>query len=288
MSAILPAEIIELVIHETWMLPLTNNERLTFMKASLRISSWWLLAFLQESFTDVYLVSPKYSFYLASLYRIREPFHILTINTSRLVLQSYLAHHCHSITLGHKRTEVHHARMVICNLPRCPKITMLFRNFAQNYPSWLITHVQSLFSTANKDGHLRLIFTYDTTAVDYSPRDRYSYASEHYFYPHDIFSTREMGRVLTPFIGVRRLEIKGANPCAVFMTVEACPDLEILETDVDENLIREGFNVANARPPASCPEEAYFFSKWNQDYPTVKMQWPNISDELANMVSGCR
>ncbi len=61
MSAILPAEIIELVIHETWMLPLINSKRLAFMKASLRISSWWLLAFLQESFTDVYLVSPKYS-----------------------------------------------------------------------------------------------------------------------------------------------------------------------------------------------------------------------------------
>ncbi|KAK0227335.1 hypothetical protein EDD85DRAFT_957951 [Armillaria nabsnona] len=276
MSAILPAEIIELIIHETWMLPLINSERLTFMKASLGISSWWLLAFLQESFTDVYLVLPEYSLYLASLYRIREPSHILTINTSRLILQSYLAHHCRSITLGHKRTEVYYARMIICNLPRCPKITILFRNFAQNYPSWLVTRVQYLFATVNKDGYLRLIFTYDTTAVDYSPRDRYSYASEHYFYPHDIFSTREMGRVLTPFIGVRRLEIKGANPRAVFMTAEACPDLEFLETDVDENVIRGGFNVANARPPVSCPEEAYFFAKWNQDIPTVKMRWPNI------------
>ncbi len=195
----------------------------------------------------------------------------------------HLAHHCRSITLGHKPTELYYAHMIICNLPRCPKITMLFRNLAQNYPSWLVTRVQYLFATANKDGHLRLIFTYDTTAVDYSPRARYSYASEHYFYPHDIFSTREMGRVLTPFIGVRRLEIKGANPCAVFMTAEACPDLEFLETDVDENLIRGGFNVANTLPPASCPEEAYFFSKWNQDYPTVKMQWPNISAKTCVM-----
>ncbi|KAK0458140.1 uncharacterized protein EV420DRAFT_381286 [Desarmillaria tabescens] len=151
-------------------------------------------------------------------------------------------------------------------------ITMLFQNYAQGYPSWLYIQIQGLFTNTRKDAHLRLIFTYDTTDIDYSPRDRYAYASEQYFYHPD--KTRKPCRC-RPFTGVRTLEMKGANPCAVFLIVDACPDLEVLETDVDKSKIQAGFDVANARPPASCPEEAYFFSTDNRHYPTEEMRWPN-------------
>ncbi|PBK81687.1 hypothetical protein ARMGADRAFT_1090944 [Armillaria gallica] len=59
------------------------------------------------------------------------------------------------------------------------------------------------------------------------------------------------------------------------MTVGVCPDLEVLETDVDGNLMQGGFDAANARPPASCPEEAYFFNEDNWSSPTEEMLWPN-------------
>ncbi|PBK97830.1 hypothetical protein ARMGADRAFT_1162644 [Armillaria gallica] len=275
MSATLPAEIIELIIHETWKLPLTNNDRLAFMKTSLRISSAWLFAFLRESLTDIYFVSRRYSYYLTIPYRLpRQPPQVLTINTTRFVLPDYLAHHCRSITLGSTADDVKRADFIVRNLPSCPRITMIFRNYAQNLPYWLCINVQGLFAKALKDGHLRLIFTYDTSDVDYSPRDRYGYASEQHFYYPMGFGTAK-GRPWDPFAGVRRLEIRGANPCAVFMTVEVCPDLEVLETDVDEKIIRAGFDVANARPPASCPEEVYFFSNYNWHHPTEEMQWPN-------------
>ncbi len=149
---------------------------------------------------------------------------------------------------------------------------MIFRNYAQHLPYWLCINVQGLFAKALKlkDGHLRLIFTYDTSDVDYSPRDRYGYASEQHFYYPMAFGAAKR-RPWDPFTGVRRLEIRGANPCAVFMTVEVCPDLEVLETDVDEKIIRAGFDVANTRPPASV----YFFSNYNWHHPTEEMQWPN-------------
>ncbi|KAK0450430.1 uncharacterized protein EV420DRAFT_1646659 [Desarmillaria tabescens] len=273
MAAILPAEVIELIIHEAWKLPLTNKDRLAFMKTSLCISSQWLFAFLRESLTDIYFVSPSYSYYLTIPYRYpQQPPRILTINATQFSLHDYLVRHCRSITIGPTFGTVMRANFIVRNITRCPMITMLFENYAQGYPSWLYIQIQGLFINAHKDGHLRLIFTYDTTDIDYSPRDRYAYASEQHFYHAD--KTRKPCRC-RPFTGVRTLEMKGANPCAVFLTVEACPDLEVLETDVDKSKIQAGFDVANARPPASCPEEAYFFSTDNRHYPTEEMRWPN-------------
>ncbi len=126
--------------------------------------------------------------------------------------------------------------------------------------------------SCHKDGHLRLIFTYDMTDVNYSPRERYGYASEQHFYYPDIY---RKPRSCSQFTGVRTLEMRGANPCAVYMTAGVCPDLEVLETDVDENVMQAGFDAANARPPASCPEEVYFFSEDNWSHMTEEMLWPN-------------
>ncbi|SJL09493.1 uncharacterized protein ARMOST_12871 [Armillaria ostoyae] len=275
MSAILlPTEIIELIIHETWKLPLTHKDRLVFMKTSLHVSSQWLFTFLRESLTDVYFVSLQYSYYLTIPYRSPRPppyRGTLTINSIQFSVYDYLASHCRSMTIGSTHGEVTRANIIVRILPRCPMITMLFQNYAQRFPCWLQINIQGLFANACGDGHLRLIFTYDTTDVNYSPRERYGYASEQHFYYPDIY---RKPRSCSPFTGVRTLEMRGANPCAVYMTVGVCPDLEVLETDVDENLMQGGFDAANARPPASCPEEAYFFSKDNWCSPT-EMLWPN-------------
>ncbi len=211
-------------------------------------------------------MSPQYSYYLTIPSRIpqRPPYSgTLTINATQFSVYDYLASHCRSMTIGSTYGEVTRAKFIVRTLPRCPKITMLFQNYPQRFPCWLQIDIQGLFANAHRDSHLRLIFMYDTTDVDYSPRERYGYASEQHFYYPD------------PFTGVRTLEMRGANPCAVYMTVGVCPDLEVLETDVDGNVMQGGFDAANARPPASCPEEAYFFNENNWSSPTEEMLWPN-------------
>ncbi len=187
---LLPAEIIELIIHETWKLPLTHKDRLVFMKMPLRVSSQWLFAFLRESLTDVYFVSPQYSYYLTIPSRIpRQPPYsgTLTINATQFSVYDYLASHCRSMSIGSTYGEVTRANFIVRILPRCPRITMLFQNYAQRFPCWLQIDIQGLFANAHRDGHLRLIFTYDITDVNYSPRERYGYASEQYFYYPDIY-----------------------------------------------------------------------------------------------------
>ncbi|KAK0186721.1 hypothetical protein F5146DRAFT_1124432 [Armillaria mellea] len=282
MSAVLfPAEIIELIIHETWKLPLTHKDRLAFMRTSLHVSSQWLFAFLRESLTDVYFVSLRYSYYLTIPHRIpREPLYCgtLTISATQFSVYDYLAGHCRSLTIGSTCGEVTQAKLIISILPQCPMITMLFQSYVQCFPSWLEMNIQGLFANAHKDGHLRLIFTSDTTDVNDSPPDWYRYASEEHYYRPDLY---RKPRSCRPFTGVRTLEMRGANPCAVYMTMRVCPDLEVLETDVDESLIHAGFDVANARPPASCPEEGYFSSDNNWAHPTEEMLWSNRKRTLS-------
>ncbi|KAJ3761734.1 hypothetical protein EV360DRAFT_79950 [Lentinula raphanica] len=58
---VFPPEVIELIIHETWKLPLTTSERARFMKTSLLVNVHWLSAFARESCMDVHLISSSYA-----------------------------------------------------------------------------------------------------------------------------------------------------------------------------------------------------------------------------------
>ncbi len=195
---LLSAEIIELIIHEMWKLPLTHKDRLVFMKTSLRVSSQWLFAFLRESLTDVYLVSPQYSYYLTIPSRNprRPPYSgTLTINATQFSVYDYLASHCRSMTIGSTYGEAIRANFIVRTLPRCPRITMLFQNYPQRFPCWLQIDIQGLFAKAHKDGHLRLIFTYDTTDVNYSPRSNISTTQTYTGSPVPAVHSLEYGRL---------------------------------------------------------------------------------------------
>jgi hypothetical protein len=55
-----PVELIEVIIAQTWALPLTSKERLKFMTNSLLVNKMWMASFIRISFTDVYIPTPKY------------------------------------------------------------------------------------------------------------------------------------------------------------------------------------------------------------------------------------
>lgn len=56
----LPLELIENIISETWALPLTSQERIQFMTSSLLVNKTWMTAFMRTSSTDVHIPSPYY------------------------------------------------------------------------------------------------------------------------------------------------------------------------------------------------------------------------------------
>ncbi|KAE9408909.1 hypothetical protein BT96DRAFT_985238 [Gymnopus androsaceus JB14] len=58
-----PVEIIQLIIHEAWALPLTTSERIQFTKSSLLVSLSWMSSFARESCIDVHLLSGEHTKY---------------------------------------------------------------------------------------------------------------------------------------------------------------------------------------------------------------------------------
>ncbi|KAE9399126.1 hypothetical protein BT96DRAFT_920346 [Gymnopus androsaceus JB14] len=59
----LPSEIIQLIVHEAWALPLTTSERARFAKSSLAVSLSWMSFFARESCIDVHLLSDEHTKY---------------------------------------------------------------------------------------------------------------------------------------------------------------------------------------------------------------------------------
>ncbi|KAE9387507.1 hypothetical protein BT96DRAFT_981401 [Gymnopus androsaceus JB14] len=58
-----PIEIIQLIIHEAWELPLTTSERVQFTKSSLLVSLSWMGSFARESCVHVHLLSGEHTKY---------------------------------------------------------------------------------------------------------------------------------------------------------------------------------------------------------------------------------
>ncbi|KAE9402257.1 hypothetical protein BT96DRAFT_1017667 [Gymnopus androsaceus JB14] len=58
-----PIEIIQLIIHETWALPLTTSERIQFTKSSFLVSLSWMSIFARESCIHVHLLSGEHTKY---------------------------------------------------------------------------------------------------------------------------------------------------------------------------------------------------------------------------------
>ncbi|KAJ4490438.1 hypothetical protein J3R30DRAFT_3421822 [Lentinula aciculospora] len=56
-----PLEIIQLIIHEVWSLPLTTAERTQFMKIYPLVNSQWLNVFARKSSTHVHLISGSHA-----------------------------------------------------------------------------------------------------------------------------------------------------------------------------------------------------------------------------------
>ncbi|KAE9403900.1 hypothetical protein BT96DRAFT_1016727 [Gymnopus androsaceus JB14] len=52
-----PVEIIQLIIHEAWALPLTTSERIRFTKSAVLVSFGWMRIFARESCVHVHLLS---------------------------------------------------------------------------------------------------------------------------------------------------------------------------------------------------------------------------------------
>lgn len=60
-AALLPVEIIQLIIHFTWALPLSTSERAQLIKSSCLVSLCWMTLFVRESLTDVHLLSGEHA-----------------------------------------------------------------------------------------------------------------------------------------------------------------------------------------------------------------------------------
>ncbi|KAE9383595.1 hypothetical protein BT96DRAFT_1027140 [Gymnopus androsaceus JB14] len=58
-----PIEIIQLIIHEAWALPLTTSERVQFTKSSFLVSLSWMHLFARESCVHVHLLSGEHTKY---------------------------------------------------------------------------------------------------------------------------------------------------------------------------------------------------------------------------------
>ncbi|KAE9402275.1 hypothetical protein BT96DRAFT_557401 [Gymnopus androsaceus JB14] len=56
-----PIEIIQLIIHKAWALPLTTSERIQFTKSSLLVSLSWMSIFARESCIHVHLLSGEHT-----------------------------------------------------------------------------------------------------------------------------------------------------------------------------------------------------------------------------------
>ncbi|KAE9403902.1 hypothetical protein BT96DRAFT_1016729 [Gymnopus androsaceus JB14] len=58
-----PVEIIQLIIHKAWALPLTTSERIRFTKSAVLVSFGWMRIFARESCIHVHLLSGEHTKY---------------------------------------------------------------------------------------------------------------------------------------------------------------------------------------------------------------------------------
>ncbi|KAF4596540.1 hypothetical protein EYR40_007760 [Pleurotus pulmonarius] len=95
----LPNEIISKIASICWLSPLTNVERITFMKASVLVSKAWTVMFSEVAFKDVFIPSLGYAKY----------FHNLLDGTSAIFdadVHSMPDKHCRSLTFQIERPTV--------------------------------------------------------------------------------------------------------------------------------------------------------------------------------------
>jgi hypothetical protein len=233
----LPNELIDKIILEAWILPLTTEDRITLMTASTLVNKTWSHMFACISFKDVHIPCPSY---LPSYFGIirKTNFYSKTQSPEELA--------CRSIHLTVENTPIH---------PRASPIESIrspIERTAADMPMGRIL-AQLVWTLGTSPGgfpNLR------TLSVDFINMDFDDIFANHRFFqfPHQVtdlelrfsFSpqtppwllhalrtnqARRSHRVHTYLPSVRRLMVLGGSEAFVADVVQTCKGLETLEVD---------------------------------------------------------
>ncbi|KAJ7583245.1 hypothetical protein C8J56DRAFT_1055004 [Mycena floridula] len=216
----LPAELMELIITETWALSMSSKERATFITSSLLVNKTWMREFMRISSKDVHILSPKH---VAQFFRLLDKRSVLfTIDPTLKDYSRRLVRGSLNMRLGEAnnpkaRTEVYPMRAALDRV-----VGKLSRQYFPFIRALNISFHDQPFSDFQAIGRLPPCFT--VLNVSYTFSTELSRLLE-------VVSVGSHPPLFLKFSNVERLSVLGAPRKTVMDYVSASPQLQHLTTD---------------------------------------------------------
>lgn len=232
----LPVELIENIIAATWALPLTSEDRITFMTSSLLVNKTWMVAFMRISSIDVHIPSPQYvwNFFrlicgatlISSIDKRFKSYPSQLIKSITIRIDNDATHPNPSKGFEHPMGKALTDALDSLRIVRCPslqRLTVEYHNclFDDIASNWRFIHFPSELT------ELELKYTFSSHTPPWLIE---SLRSNH---------ERNTNPVPWSLPSVIRLSILGASPALVEDVVSRSPKVESITTDdyinLDEN-----------------------------------------------------
>ncbi|RDB23950.1 hypothetical protein Hypma_009163 [Hypsizygus marmoreus] len=231
----LPVELVEIIISDTWFLPLSKDERITFMTSALLVNKAWQTLFFRLSFTHTHIPCASYlDKYLAMLCGVSPLFseEIKSLPNSL----------CQSITLTIDHSPLEHQTEITHFSPQLISNLFYFINALEHVPNLRTLSIAYLNNTF--DGTLETFY--------FNPLPKWITNLELSFeFPDSPPSLVEAlrsrhkripGCVPWSLPSIRRLSIFGGTESLIADMVSICPEMEILQMDLPISTAGRSYN----------------------------------------------
>ena len=215
----LPFELVEAIVAETWLMPLTPRERIAFMTSAPLVSRAWLSIYSRISRRHVHIPSP---FYLDRYLAMLDTDYPLDLCQSITFTTDTTSMHCHPYSTNKPFVNLLYT-IALFRFPSLHTLSLIYT--ATPHPDEFLLDLAETFEFAPFPAQITSL-ELTLANPDHTP-DPWTIL----FSMCSHSNTAHQRRLVWPLPSVNNLTIRGATELAIVNLVSVCPNLSVLSID---------------------------------------------------------